>query len=246
MRWRAAAAAACEEPRRSNGMWEARNEVNERGGGRSHPEQLLQRGSLRLRGGRPPIRGTQHLACVRVHVVGVARRLRGCEEGERVGARRRGVGVGVCEGGVRHLWRWFKWCSSEEAREDAKWCRRQTLTTLGLERLSVDFAGDEDSIPCASILYTSICPVDCVQRLRGAAADCQSRKRGVCTRRLTFDGRFSSSRQAPDKISHENWRNPGVYAPHDGSASTKVGSVLEHLNWAGLARVSHVHIQFKR
>ena len=68
---------------------------------RLQPENLLQAGAglRRLPLPSAPVRRTQHLSCVLVHVVCVARRLRGCEEGERV--RRRGGGGEGVDGRVR-------------------------------------------------------------------------------------------------------------------------------------------------
>ena len=70
---------------------------------RLQPENLLQAGLRRLPLPGPPVRRTQHLAGVLVHVVCVARRLCRREEGERV--RRRGGGGEGVDGrvrGVRH------------------------------------------------------------------------------------------------------------------------------------------------
>ena len=71
----------------------------------SKAEDLLQAGlgGLRLPDGCPPVRRMQHLACVLVHVVGVARRLRSGEERKCVRRRGTGVGVGGRECGVGHL-----------------------------------------------------------------------------------------------------------------------------------------------
>ena len=73
---------------------------------RLEAEDLLQAGGRRLllRDVGAAVRGTQHLACVLVHVVSVAGRLRRGEERKRVGRRGAGVGVGGGrEGGVGHL-----------------------------------------------------------------------------------------------------------------------------------------------
>ena len=70
---------------------------------RLQPEDLLQTGLGRLPLCSTPVLRTQHLTCVLVHVVCVARRLRGCEESERVGRHGGGgEGLDLRVRGVRH------------------------------------------------------------------------------------------------------------------------------------------------
>ena len=78
---------------------------------RLQPEDILKAGLSCLPLNSAPVRRTQHLACVLVHVVCVAWRLCGREEGERV-RRRVGGGESVdgCVRGVRH--------SGDGAREE--------------------------------------------------------------------------------------------------------------------------------
>ena len=105
---------------------------------RLQPEDLLQTGAGLRRLPLPgaPVRRTQRLPCVLVHVVCVARRLCGREEGERV--RRRGSGGEGVDGrvrGVRHCGDGAREetdgnggvCSGEQRRlDEVSGCREDT------------------------------------------------------------------------------------------------------------------------
>ena len=120
---------------------------------RLQPEELLEAGLGRLPLRNALARGAEGLARILVHVVGVARRLGGCEERERVGCRGRGgeeaVRGGV--GGEGHLRR----CSEGGSRCDAS----EEVSECG--EVAVELAGDGDMASNVPLIYTNQNVADC-------------------------------------------------------------------------------------
>ena len=109
---------------------------------RLQPEDLLQAGLGRLPLPSSPVRRTQHLAGVLVHVVCVARRLRGGEEGERV--RGRGAGREGVDGRVRVVRHYARGGSGGTAR--AKRDQSDVMMCTGEQRKLGEVSGSQEDV----------------------------------------------------------------------------------------------------